>query len=292
MTRKSLKCLLLLTLTLTLTLSSDDFFQVKDKIIEESRFKLGFLYFTPLFFLENVGYTSSIYTFEEKDYPDWTGDVGLGVRASAIVANRLILQAEELPYYSYYLENKNLRSWSNRFGATAYSFAGPFNFKAGYERNDLRQRPNLEFTRPYHYRDSSWSGEIDIGRRADLFLTAYARFNELLYDEDPYGGNFNLAESLNHRENIFGARLNKRLFTRTTVYANYERSAYSFQSSPERDASAQTFALGVVFPEIGIIQGDFQIGLKRYSPENPLYKSVQRANGRGEKVGTIVRGGR
>ncbi len=89
--------ILLLLMTLTLSLYSDDFFAVKDGIIEESRFKLGFVYFTPLMLLENVGYTSSIYTYEAKDYPDWTGDFGLGLRGSAIVANRLILQAEDLP---------------------------------------------------------------------------------------------------------------------------------------------------------------------------------------------------
>ncbi len=114
----------------------------------------------------------------KKEYPDWTGDFGLGLRASAILANRVILQAEDLPNYSFYLENKNLRSWSNRFGATAYSYVGPFNLKAGFKRNNLRQRPQLEFSRPYHYSDSEWSGEIDIGRSSDLFLTAYAGFSE------------------------------------------------------------------------------------------------------------------
>ncbi len=58
--------------------------------------RLGFLYFTPLLFLENVGYTSNIFTYNEQAVPDWTGDIGLGLRASAIAANRLILQAEDI----------------------------------------------------------------------------------------------------------------------------------------------------------------------------------------------------
>ena len=106
---------LLLFLILSLPLFSDDFFAVKSKVIADSAFKLGFLYFSPLLLLENVGYTSSIYTYDDQENPDWTGDLGLGLRASAIVANRLILQAEDLPLYSYYLKNKNLRAWSNRF---------------------------------------------------------------------------------------------------------------------------------------------------------------------------------
>jgi hypothetical protein len=263
-------------------LRADDFFLVKDIIIEESRFKLGFLYFTPLLLLDNVGYTSGIYTYDAKEIPDWTGDLGLGLRASAVLANRLILQAEDLPHYSFYLENKNLRAWSNHFGATAYSFVGPLNLKASFAHKDLSQRPNLEFSHPFHYINSEWSGEIDFGRRANLFLTTYARFNELAYGEDPYLENYNLAESLNQRENVFGLKLNRRVFTSTFVYANYEISDYVFTSSSERDSRAQTMALGVEFPEIGILQGSFQIGLKRFKPENPLFKTMQRPNGRGD----------
>ncbi|MEI6613596.1 MAG: hypothetical protein WCL37_01745 [Chrysiogenales bacterium] len=280
---------LLLTLPLSLSLlRSDDFYVVKDKVISDSSFKIGFLYFTPLLLLENVGYTSSIYTYDVKETPDWSGDIGLGLRASAIVANRLILQAEELPYYSFYLNNKALRSWSNRFGATAYSFVGPLNLKAGFARNDLRQRPHLEFSRPFHYIDSEWSAETDIGRKSNLFLTVYSRFKKLAYDADPYTENSNLAESLNQRQNTYGLKLNQRVFSSTFVYANYEISDYVFATSSERDTSAQTMALGVEFPEIGILQGSLQIGIMSLQPANPLFQKTQRPNGRGEIQITLM----
>jgi hypothetical protein len=261
---------------------ADDFFAVKDKVLSESSFKLGFLYFSPMLMLENVGYTSSIYTYEAKETPDWTGDLGLGLRASAIIANRLILQAEDLPHYSFYLENNNLRAWSNRFLASAYSYVGPFNLKAGFARNNLRQRPNLEFSRPYHYSDNKWSGAIDIGRSSNLFLTTYAEFNELDYDKDPYLGNFNLANSLNHRETVFGLKLNRRVFTSTVIYLNYQISDYGFTANSERNGRSQTMGLGVEFPEIGNLQGSFQIGLRRFDPKNPLFQSRQGLSGRGD----------
>ena len=78
--------------------------------------------------------------------------------------------------------------------------------------------------------------------------------------------------SLNHRENIFGLKLNQRVFTSTVIYANYEMSDYRFAVRSERDARAQTMAVGVEFPEIGVLQGSFQIGLKRFEPENPLFQ--------------------
>lgn len=279
---RSFKLLLLLTLTLTLTLPSDDFFAVKDRVIDESILKVGFFYFTPLLLLENVGYTSNIYTYEEKDRPDWTGDIGVGLRASAIAANRLILQAEDLPFYSFYLKNKALRSWSNRFASNVYSYVGPFNLKAGYAQNNLSQRPILEFSRPFRYTNSEWSGETDIGRRSNLFLTAYVSFKKLAYDEDPYLGSYNLAESLNHRENIIGFKLYRRIFTSTVIYLNYEMSDYIFASRSERDARAQTLGLGIEFPEIGVLQGSVKIGLNRFDPKNPLFKRSQNLNGRGD----------
>jgi hypothetical protein len=255
---------------------------VKDKIIEESRFNLGFLYFSPLLMLENVGYISSIYTYEAEEIPDWTGDIGIGLRASAVLANRLILQAENLPYYSFYMKNKNLRAWSNRFSAFTYSYVGPFNLKAGFSYNELRQRPNLEFSRPFNYSDSEWSGEIDIGRRSDLFLTAYAKFTKPTYNGDPYLVKYNLAESLNHQKNVYGLKLNRRVFTSTVIYLNYEMSDYVFVSRSERDARAQTMGVGIEFPEIGVLQGSFQIGLKRFEPKNPLFETMQCPNGRGD----------
>lgn len=231
---------------------------------------------------------SSIYTYDAEDHPDWTGDIGLGLRASTIIANRFILQAEDLPVYSFYLENEDLRTWSNRFGATAYSHAGPFNIKAGFKRNDLFQRPQLEFSRPYQYSSSEWSAAVDIGRQRDLFLTAYMSLNRMDFDDDPYWGEYNLADRLNHRETTLGVRLNKRVFTGTFVYANFERINFNFERSGERDTKAHQAAVGVRFPEMGALQGSFQIGIRRFEPGNPLFRNVQRANGRGNVSLTLA----
>jgi hypothetical protein len=270
-----------LLLLLSLTLAADDFFQVKDKTIDESVLKFGLLYMTPLFLLENVGYSSNIFTYEEKERPDWTGDLGVGLRASMVIANRLILQGEDLPQYSFYLENKNLRSWSNHFSAAAYSYLGPVNIKAGYEQNNLHQRPQLEFSRPFRFTKSEWSGEADIGRRYNLFLTAYFAFKKLEYDEAPYLGDYNLAESLNHRESVFGLKLNRRVFTRTIIYLNLEMNEYVFVSRSERDSHAQTMALGIEFPEIGGLRGSIQVGIRRLDPKNPYFRQSQSINGSG-----------
>jgi len=119
-------------------------------------------------------------------------------------------------------------------------------------------------------------------------VTAYASFNKLDYEEDPYFGSYNLAERLNHRENTIGLRLNKPVFTETVIYAKYERTDYKFEQSLDRNTKAQLLALGVQFPEIGALKGSFQIGIKRFQPDNPLFQDTQRANGRGDVRFTLA----
>jgi hypothetical protein len=46
--------------------------------------------------------------------------------------------------------------------------------------------------------------------------------------------------------------------------------------------------VGVKFPEIGVLQGSFQIGLKRFEPSNPLFQTPQRPNGRGDIRVTLM----
>ena len=86
---------------------------------------------------------------------------------------------------------------------------------------------------------------------------------------------------MNHKENAFGLRLNKPVFTSTLLFADYRRIDYRFERSAERNARAQQVSLGVQFPEVGALQGDFQIGISRLDPDNPLFQRAQRANGRG-----------
>jgi len=261
---------------------ADDFFAVKQQVIEEAKLKLGFGYFTPLIYLQNVGYSDSIYNYENEKTPDWTGDFGLGLRASSVVGDRFILTAEDLPVYSYYQKTEEQRAWSNRFQATTYTYLSLFNFKARYTHNYVRQRPSLEFGRPFHFTNQQWSGEVDYGRHDFLFVTAYFKANKYDYGVEPYLTSYNLDERLSHNETILGLNLNKRIFSQTTLYANYEHTDYAFANNPGRDSRAQQVALGVRLPEIGAIQGSFYLGFKRFNPANPAYRNVSRPTGRGD----------
>ncbi len=269
---RSYKFLFLLTLTLTLTLSSDDFFAVKDKVISESSFKLGF----PLLIAAAACWTTSAIPAASTLMMPGRSPTGPATWAGAACFGHswptaLSCRPRTCRIIPITLKTRTCGPGAIASQPAAYSYVGPFNLKAGFARNDLRQRPQLEFSRPYRYTDSEWSVETDIGRRFNLFLTAYAAFKELAYDEEPYLGSYNLAESLNHRQNTFGLRLNRRVFTSTVIFLNYEMSDYVFASRSERDTRGQTLGLGVELPEIGVLQGSFQIGLSRFDPEKPAF---------------------
>src|SRR4030042_6643097 len=99
---------------------ADDFFQVRENIIENSRFRLGFFYVTPLLSLENVGYSTNIYRYNDIAEPDWTADLGVDLRLAALLGKRFILVLKDNPYYSFYLENKSEEAWNNKLQFAVY----------------------------------------------------------------------------------------------------------------------------------------------------------------------------
>ena len=66
------------------------------------------------------------------------------------------------------------------------------------------------------------------------------------------------------------------------LYLNYELTAYRFDAGPGRDSRAQALYVGTQLPTNGVLQGSFQIGMKQFDPDNPLYRSMRRPQGRGD----------
>ena len=85
----------------------EDFFSLKKRLVDSSRYRIGFLYINPLLTLENVGYTDNIYSYDNLSRPDWTADVGMDLKVSSILGDRFIVVLSDKPFYSVYVENKN-----------------------------------------------------------------------------------------------------------------------------------------------------------------------------------------
>ncbi len=280
---------LILLVTVGNFLGADDFFKVKEKIINTSRFRIASFYITPLLTVENLGYTSNIYAYENIAEPDWTADLGLDISLAKILAKRFILLVNEHPYYSFYLKNEAERAFNNRFQFYLYTYLGRLNLNYKMEINYISSRPTSEFGARVRTRSRSDTISLDIGRHDNFFMNVYVGWKEIDFKDERYLADYNLGDVLNRQERQAGVNLNKIIFSNTRLFLNYEYFDYRFANLADRDGDGSLVLVGLGFPEIGRVTGTIRLGYKFYRPGNPLFENYSAPFGSGRVSLTVFR---
>ncbi len=241
-------------------LFSEDFQKVKENIIKNSWKRIGFIYVEPSLLLKDVGYNSNIYFFDDKATPDWTADAGLVINFSALIGRRMALVIKESPYYSFYLENKDLQYFNNDLSATLYSYLGRFNLKYVVGLSDMLSRPTIEFGNRIKTRRLIHEVSLDYGNYSRFFVSVSAGREDVNYDGTGYSEKYDIGARLNRVRNSFSLTLNKVIFTRTLLFFSSEYYEMNFDSDIQRNGSGGIFSLGIQFPEVSIMQGQVPDG--------------------------------
>lgn len=273
--------LLLVLLTFNALVYADDFFRLKDQILKDSTFHLLGIYFHPLFFINDAGYSTNIYSYDENETPDWLVEPGIELSMASIIRNRLILKAQLKPYYSFYARTETERAWNYSLNGDLHTYFGPFNFHAGVHREWERQLPNSEFGIRVRRRSEGVQADLDWGNRNRFFVSLYGQYQVFAYNEENYLGDYNLKQVMNHSQAAFGVRLNKRIFSRSNLFLDFQYEQYRFDFSPERDLDSRRLGIGLDLPLAGSILGSVSLGVKEIMPENPAYQSYVRPWGQG-----------
>lgn len=260
---------------------AEDFFAVKERIIREAWIKKFSLYISPTLSITNLGYTSNIYSYQDIEEPDWTADVGINLRAAAVLKDRFILMIDEFPYYSFYVKNKNEEAFNNKFQFTVYTHVWRFNLNYKLNLNYIRVRPNSEFGIKTRHKERNHAFSIDYGRHDRFYINLYAARNQREYTDERYLEDYDLSK-LDREEILLGIALNKRIFSRTRLSLNYEYYEYRFLYAPGKDGLGGKLSLGIDFPEISRVRGSLRCGWKSFFPENPDYTEYSKPFGAGK----------
>ncbi|MCK5055332.1 MAG: hypothetical protein KAT34_01645 [Candidatus Aminicenantes bacterium] len=270
-------------------LYGEDFFKLKKGISDNAWKKIAFFYLTPALTLENLGYISNIYYYQELEEPDWTADIGLDLLVSVILGNRFVLSLKEKPYYSFYAEHVDQRALNNRLKTSMYSYLGRLNLEYSYSNDYIKGRPTAEFGAHIRLRTDEHFLSVDYGSYKNLFLNLFLKQNSIEHYEENYLGNYNLKQFMNRKELHAGIRLNKNIFTRTRLFVGFEYYEYKFAKAPLRDGIGRQVSLGVAFPEIGRIRGSVEFGVKHFQPGSSLYRKYTKPFGSGEVTIRLLR---
>ena len=263
-------------------LYADDFFKVKERITKGAWKKVALFYITPTITLEDAGYASNIYSYNNLEEPDWKADLGLQVNVASILGNRFILSVNENPHYLFYAKNKDYRSLNNKLEAALHTYVGRFNLKYQFETGYVSDRPSSEFGLHVRTRTEGHELSLDYGRHENFFINLYLKQNIREYDDENYLGSYNLKNTLNREDLRAGINLNKIIFTQTRLFLNYEYYEYKFDYETGRDGIGKQLSLGVEFPEISRITGSLEFGLKTFDAGGPQYQNFTKPFGSGE----------
>ncbi|MCK4764553.1 MAG: hypothetical protein KAW12_20300 [Candidatus Aminicenantes bacterium] len=273
----------------TTTLYSENFFKMKEKIVDGVWKRISFLYLRPTLTLENLGYTSNIFYYDELEEPDWTADLGLDLQVSSILGNRFILKINENPYYSFFADNIEQRAFSNRLAASIYTYVGKFNLEYRFNEDYIKGRPTSEFGVYIRTRTRGHLFSIDFGKYTSLFFNGYIKLDRIELFEENYLGQYDLKRSLNREELHAGIRLNRIIFSRTRLFLNFEYYEYNFDYEILRDGIGRQISVGVEFPEIGKIKGSLEYGLKSFKAGNSTFRDYTKPFGSGKVTARLFR---
>ena len=284
-----LLCFVVVFFLLLPMVRGEDFFSLKKRLVESSRFRFGFLYINPFLTLDNVGYTDNIYSYDNISRPDWTADVGLDVRVASILGDRFIVVLRDKPFYSLYLENKTEEAFNNNLNAALHTYLGRLNLTFEVERSSYRQRPTREFGSRVRFSREGETVSIDYGKHTSFYVNLFAGVTRHRFENDNYLGNpeYDLSRLLDREEVNTGVNLNKIMFSRTRMYLNVEYFSYSFTHSPDRNGDGSLVSVGFILPQIGLVTGSLRVGYKFYSPRNPVYQDYSTPFGTG-KVSVLL----
>ncbi|MCK4889074.1 MAG: hypothetical protein KAS97_04025, partial [Candidatus Aminicenantes bacterium] len=260
---------------------TEDFQKVKERIIKSSWKRVGFIYIKPSILLKDVGYNSNIYYFDEEETPDWTADAGLKVNFSALLGKRFAIVIEESPYYSFYLENKGLQNFNNIFSVNLYTYLGRFNLKYVYSKNSYLSRPTLEFGNRIITKNDNHLISVEYGNYNGFFIAIRARQEYVNYDNSGYFEQYDVGSRLNRGKDTITLTFNKVIFTRTLFFVKSEYYNLKFKTDTQKNGSGGIFSAGIKFPEVSIVKGQFQIGVKYFTPENSAAEKYSKLNGSG-----------
>lgn len=264
-----------------------DFFKTRDSIIESAWRKVAFFYVTPNLTLTDLGYTSNIFSYKNMAEPDWTADIGLECKISTLLGNRFIVSFTEHPSYAFYLENTDQRTFNNRMQAAVYTYFGPFNLGYRFQEDRLRRQPYSEFGAPIKMNFTEHYVTLALGRYDHFFIDFFFTQSRSEFKDEDYLGSYNLKFLLDRREQKAGISLNKIIFSRTRLTLAYEYFDYRFIYEPGRDGSGDQVFGEIEFPEIGRIKGTLQLGVRRFNPDNPLYRGLTKPFGSG-KIAVVL----
>ncbi len=246
------------------------FSEEMNQIREKAPFSFGPLRLFPSLALRNVGYDSNVF-FDARPKADYTGTFSPEVRAYLPLGGTILFTARENPEYSFYLNEKNRREFSNSFGFGLRALVlGRFvlDGSAHYDKHRRPQSSELGALVTDTSKGYEAGLTFETPRRTSLGIKAV--FNDVsLEDYAPAETGVPLSGILNRIERGLQAEFNYEISPGGYFFLSGMVTEFAFASAVSnwKDSTAMEGFAGVRFPIGGKIRGTLALGFKKFAPK-------------------------
>ncbi|MCP4219543.1 MAG: hypothetical protein GY765_33215 [bacterium] len=262
------------------SLYAEDFFFIKQEIIENAWKRASIFYLTPILNMNRLGYNSNIHIFDHLESPDLSANIGLDLDIAVIAKNRFIFKVKEYPSYSLFYDNDGERAFNNILNFTGYTWLGRFNFKYHFEHHYVHDRVNPEVGWQMRRYETLHLFSIDYGDMTNFFVNLYGRQRKLSYSDELYLDSFNMDNLFGRTEYWLGLSANKIIFSRSQLQFLVEYFDHQYRVTTTRSRTGIQGSLGLILPA-GSVTGVLRAGLRYIRPNSRLYLDFYRAFGSG-----------
>ena len=265
-----------------INLYAEDFFVVKQDILENFKRKIFGIYYTSGIEINNAGYSSNIYSYESNIRSDYTADYRFNINTAIILKDKFIFKIEESPSYTHYRENSELRGFFNNLTASFYSYIGKFNINYFFEKSQINSMPSDEFSQRRRRNESNHFFSVDYGNLNHFYMNVSFRSRKLEYENLLYLDMFNIGNLLNREENTIGLSFNKRMFTSTIFSLGVEYFEHKFMYSNERNNKGINVSFSLYFRNSGMFTGELRAGMRYFNSNNITFRNYLLPFGSGQ----------
>jgi len=266
----------------SVNLYAEDFFVVKQDILENFRSKIFGVYFNSGLEINNLGYSSNIYSYESNRRSDYTADYRFNLNTAIILRDKFILKVEDSPSYSYYRDNSAERGFYNNLNASFFSYIGRFNLNYSFEKNQMNTMPLDEFGRRLKRDETNNFFSVDYGNLNHFYVNIFIRNQKLEYENLLYLNMFDVSILMNRRENTIGLSFNRRIFTSTRFALGIDYFEHKFIYSSIRNSRGINTFFSLSFRNRGILTGEIRAGMRYFNSSNILYRDYLLPFGSGQ----------
>jgi len=238
-------------------------------ILQKARMSFGPFRIYPVIRIQNIGYDTNT-QFGDNAIPDYTGTLASDINVYLPFRRSLMLTFRDTPEYSYYLRERDRRTFTNSYAFEAkYLLLSRFVVFGRYHRDSHWRRFSTELG--WLTRDMARGYEFGLfyetARKTFLGLTG--TWNKQSYEDVQTGDSvIPLAQTLNRIEKSGAFEFYYQIFNDGFFFTKLGVTDYRFEHAEAagRDARSYEADAGIRFPLLGIIRGTLSLGYKKFVP--------------------------